>query len=222
MKKITGIVLKSLVYKENDKIVTFFSAEKGVVTFYLKGGKTFTALQTAFSTPFTVAEIFYNQGKSDMLRFSEGSILNQNLDLRSSFEVLQTATRCLEVIIKSQMPEKAAKPLYDLFLLFLERLPKIEALDTVFATFILKVMLHEGILQVHPKCSRCELAPSFRYGGSRFCKEHTPLSSYPFDADEEAILAHLARVRLFDEIAKTSLPSNFLQKVEALFEQSLK
>lgn len=215
-------MLKSLTYKEKDKIVTFFSQEKGIVTFYLKGGKTFTAWHMAFATPFTVAEVFYNQGRSDLLRFCEGSILNQNLNLRSSFEVLQTASKCLDAILKSQMPEKSSKPLYNLFLLFLDKLPEAKALDTLFATFILKVMVHEGILQLLPKCHRCHLEPLFRFGGERFCKEHRPLQSYPFDSDEEKILNHLASARSFDEIIRTELPRHFIQKIESLFEQSIR
>jgi DNA repair protein RecO (recombination protein O) len=191
-----AIVLDAIAFKEDDCIVTIFSKERGLLKLFVKGKKTPLYLKNALCSPLTVGNFTFLSGKGELGHFLEGAIVEQFLEVRSHFEQLQTALRCLEAILRSQLPEKAAPSLYMLLLSFLEKLPFALCLETYFTAFLLKLLRHEGLLELPPQ----------KLGLSE---------------EDYAHFLTLSTVRSFHTLFTYKVSKNLSQKVETLFERSV-
>lgn len=191
-----AIVLAAFPFKEHDTIVTLFSKEKGLLKLFVKGTRTPSYLKNVLTSPLTVGEYAYSPGKGDLGRFIEGAVIEQHLELRSTFEVLQTAVRLVDVILRSQLPEKRAPALYELLLAFLKKLPEVGCHETFYTAFLLKVLKHEGILELPPK----ELG---------------------LTESDNTLFLSLVAVRSFQAMETYKVSSSLVYKVEALFARSI-
>ncbi len=139
-----GIVLKTLNYKEKDRICTVFTKEHGVVALLVKGAS--TPARSSLSTPFCEAEWIYVKGRGDLYRVNDASLIDTHADLRSSFAHLQAAGEMAAVLLHSQFPAKQAPQLYAIFSRFLKQLPTFSNPTTLLTAFYLKLLHHEGVL----------------------------------------------------------------------------
>lgn len=211
-----GIVLQSIPFKERDRILTLFTKEGGILKLFMKGK---FAFQNGLSERFTVGDFLYSQGKGEMFRFCDGSVVDQNLELRTSWEVLEMGEKMCSTLLKSQLPEKEAPELYGFLISFLKKIPLVPSLDTLWSAFLVKLLKHEGILQLDPHCSQCYEKVSLRYGGERFCKLHAPRDSIEMTSMEEKHLERLYEERGFEGLLRETLSKEFADKVETLFSQ---
>lgn len=210
MERCLGIVLSILSFKESDRIATVFTPG-GLVKFIIK------QKNTPLIAVLTEGEFHFITGRSDLLRFREGSILNQHLELRARLECIEAAGKMAQAILKSQLPGKAVPHLYQLFCYCLRMLPACERPQDLLSLFLIKTLKHEGLLQTEPCCSFCEEQPTLRFGGERFCKEHAPKEALKFTEEEERELFQLAEGRSLKEILIKPLHLNAL----ALFNQAI-
>ncbi len=139
-----GIVLKTFDYKENERIITIFTPEEGVITLIVKHIKNQNKI--ALTTPFCQAEFLFIKGKSDLFKLQDGTILNDHHFLRASLAHIQAAAEMVKLILKSQLPGKPAPKLYALLLAYLSHLPHFEDTSSLIGSFYLKLLTHEGLL----------------------------------------------------------------------------
>lgn len=154
-----AIVLRSLLFKDNQKILTLFSDVSGVTSMILKGLTSKKSCTIAFSQPFCEAEFLFSKGHSELLRFHEGSILDLHLSLRNSLSFLKTASSMINAIIRSQLPGKPSPELYALLSSFLKQVPLFVSQETLLGCFYLKILKHEG--SYHPLAPEEENEPAF-------------------------------------------------------------
>jgi DNA repair protein RecO (recombination protein O) len=211
-----GIVLQSIPFKERDRIITLFTKEGGMVKLFMKGK---FAFQNGLSERFTIGDYLYSQGKGEMFRFCDGSVVEQNLDLRTSWEALEMGEKMCATILKSQWPEKEAPELYGFLISFLKKIPQAVSLETLWSAFLVKLMKHEGVLQLEPHCSQCFERVSLRHGGERFCLSHAPRESIEMTPEEEKHVARLYEERGFEGLLSQTLSREFAGKIEILFSQ---
>lgn len=218
-----AIVLHTLPFKDYDRIVTVFTPQEGLIKLFVKGSKKGMTHLFTFTTPYTVVELLYTPTSSGLYRLFEGSLIKQHLPLRDSFSSLQTAERLGTAILSSQWQGKASPTLYALLCSYLDGISTAENHHAISASFLLKVLRHDGLLQLSSTCSICHclLVDGMRYRGERFCNQHAPHPSHPFSDPEEKILSFLAFSRSFEKIGAFPCDEELLNKVIVLFKQSL-
>jgi DNA repair protein RecO (recombination protein O) len=182
-----GVVLKSILFKESDRIITLFTQNNGIVSLLIKKFRPYTAL----ATPLCCGEFLYNMGKTDLYLFQDGHIINDHFALRGSFTLLSAAGSMAASLIHSQLPGKPSPELYTLFLAYLKCLPLLANSKNLVASFILKLLTHEGIL-------------------SWESYEVFPL---PIKKEDWCYLKQITLCRSFNQIAELSVDLNVLEIV---------
>ncbi len=210
--QIEAIVLQSIPFKEYDRILTLFSPQ-GMLKLIAKGRKKDYLHLNALTSPLTHGEFHYTQGRKDLHKLSEGSVLRQNLKIRDRYETLTTAEKMIRALFKSQWPGKAAPKLFSLFAQFLDHLPK-SLPETLYTVFLLKILRHEGVLELKAPLEACS-----RLGGERHPPNQPPPSALPFTEEEEQLLTELSLSRSLSACSIT-IPNNFARKIETLFAQA--
>lgn len=215
--RVEGIVLTAFPFREGDHIITLLTPS-GILKIFIKSRKN---RQNALAFPLTEGEYLYVQARSDLLRFHEGTILSQNIKIRDRLETLLTAEKMIQALLSSQWPGKPTPHLYQLFRLFLQKLPTLQSPTWMAPIFFLKILKHEGMLQMQPRCTTCgDAAVMRRYGAERFCAKHAPLLAQEFSPDEEKMLYILTESRSFEKMLSIPLEEPFIEKVEILFNQA--
>jgi DNA repair protein RecO (recombination protein O) len=213
-----AVVLKAVPFQENDRILTLF-APSGVFKLFLKGRGRDLIRLNALATPLTVGEYLFVQGRGELFRFREGTIHYQHLHLRSSLEKLQVAQQLIEALMTSQWPAKPSQQLYLLFRHFLYALERSAFPYRLIAPFLLKLLQHEGILQLKGGCVECGKRGVARFGGVVYCDAHTFLGAISMSLEEEGLLIALATSRSLQEILEAPQTEEWIQKVKVLFHQ---
>lgn len=105
--KFTGIVLKSVDYKEKDKLITIFSLELGKITATLKGVKQEKAKLKFAAMPFCFAEFVANN-KNGFLTITECSQIESFYNIISTYPKSVAGFLMLEIscIIMQKQPDE--------------------------------------------------------------------------------------------------------------------
>lgn len=214
-----GIVLKILPYQDYNRIVTLFTPE-GLIKIFAKGGKK-TFLRQNELAVLTQGVYIVQKGRGDFHQVKDATIVNQHLRLRERFENLEVADKMIRAILETQWPGKAVPRLYALFQLFIEQIPQFADPDRLMAAFYLKLLKHEGILQLTGCCCLCQKPTESRYGGEQFCSTHLPEGALLFSTEEELQLIHIAESRSFHFFAEMAWHRSFSEKVSSLFAQAI-
>jgi DNA repair protein RecO len=152
---LTGITLRTVPFKERDRIVTFFSPE-GIHKLFIGsalGKKNGMAL---LSSPLSLGEVVVSQGRGSLWRCNEGRLFSAMRGLRSSYETLEAAMGLVDVILRSQLEERPAPALYDLFVFLLNKLEGGFSSKGMIPLFKMKVLLHDGLFGPSPHFSDSE------------------------------------------------------------------
>ena len=141
--RLKGIVLKTIDYKEADKLASIFTLEHGLISAKFTGVKKEKAKLKAFTQPFVFADFILN--KSGNLRtVTSASLIDNFSGIIASYEKTICGYIVLD-IIRSILPSE--KEEQDVFLLTLSALKNIEEKEEKIATidFILKFINFAGL-----------------------------------------------------------------------------
>lgn len=214
-----AIILHALPYRDADKILTLFTQELGVVkcVVYRTSAKKLSAGAT---DPLTCIEIMLSEGRGDLFKAGDISILSHNLGLRTSLDRLKAACAITQAIQESQMLQKPSPLLYALFKGYLERIPTIKNLPALVNSFYLKLMRHEGHLHSQPHCSACQtlLNEGFLWKGESLCREHAPPSAILFSSEEFQAIHWLAHLEKYSNLEAIPITQSLKAKIEDLLQ----
>ncbi len=143
-----GIPLRTLEYKEKERICTLYTEELGLISIILKDLSSKKAHLLLASTPFCIADYHTLKGRSDIYLVQDITIQNHLPSLKKSFAHLSAASQIALLLLSSQLPEKRSPQLYQLFKSFLLQLGAFEDPTLAVASFTLKLLLHEGVLSL--------------------------------------------------------------------------
>jgi DNA repair protein RecO (recombination protein O) len=215
--KIEGIVLRSQDYQERHRIITLFSPQ-GLISLIVKSISRKNARLLALTTPFSHGEYICRQGRSELLSFHDGTLLNDHLALRESLKALQAAGALAHAILTSQMPGKPAPALFALYRSYHKQVPSFDDPAPLLASFYLKLLKHEGLLSSSTCCSNCgESTARFLHHGESYCANHADPSAMAFSPSEWETLLFLDDAHQFSALRTLSLPPSLLQKIQTLF-----
>src|SRR3990167_1354425 len=218
-----GIILHSLEFKEQERIVSIFTPHSGIISLIVKQLSKKNLTLVNLTTPFCQIEFIYRKGKSDLYRFIDGTILDLHLPLRQSLPHLIYGGKMLQAIRSTQFPGKPAPFLYQLLLSYIKKLPIYVKPESLYSSFQLKLLKHEGLFDLTQTCNKCKKNPPLClvYGES-FCSTCSPSFSTAFTTEEWNQLIIFTHSRKFDYITDAPLESAFQKKIENLFQMSLK
>lgn len=154
--KLKGIVIKADDYKDSDKLVTIFSAEKGLIRARARGVKKNKAKLAFAVQPFAFIEFMMTE-RDGFYTIINASSIDQFFGVTSDFDNYIFMLACLEVVQKTV---KENENQVDLFLLLLSSL-KLVAYENVssmnvFIKFMIEAMGYLGFLFVFDKCACCD------------------------------------------------------------------
>lgn len=223
MLKAEGIILHTLPFKDYDILVTVFTHEHGVMKFIYKGGQSRRRNKGGVASPLTRAEFVFKKTTNELIPLYELSILESNFSLRSNLKVLETSCQWLKLIKQTQMPGKPCNSLYRFLLTYLKALPKSEQINSLIASFQLKLLRHEGLIEISTNCSKC-LSPiqkTFHQESETFCHQHSTPKSTEFSQTEAHTLYQLTYSKTLKKIESIVISEAFKDKVSHLFNHTI-
>ena len=148
---VRGIVLKTVNYKEADKIASIFTLEEGIIPAKFTGVRRDKAKLKAMSQPFSFCEFGINKSKEHRTITSASPI-----DLFNNILIEYNRMMCGYIVldmVRSIVPEEKPEP--ELFLQTINSLKNIETNEPLSATidYILKFMYYSGVGLVFPESS---------------------------------------------------------------------
>jgi DNA repair protein RecO (recombination protein O) len=212
-----GIVLRSLDYKDSQRIITAFTPI-GLISLIVKGLSKRNAQRLQLTGLFSEAEFVFRRGKSDLLSFLDGSLLDGHLRLRERLSSLQTAGHLAQIILSSQLDGKTSADLYQLFRFYLKQIPTFASPECLAASFQLKLLAYEGLLALLPACNRCkEKKAEFLSKGESLCNAHPLEEGFHFSSEEWALLLQLQQAKQFSALRTLPFPAYMHQKIDLFF-----
>lgn len=212
-----GIVLRSLDYKDSQRIITIFTSI-GLIRLIVKRITSRNTHLLNLTTPFCEGEFLFKRGRSDLLSFLDGSVLDSHLELRKRLSSLETAGSLAQMILSSQLDGKFSYDLYQLFRFYLKQIPSFESPTSLAASFQLKLLAHEGLLALSSQCNRCNDKPAeFLSKGESLCNAHPLEEGFHFSREEWILLMQLHSAKHFSTLRTLSLSSHFHQKIDVFF-----
>ncbi|MEC7839959.1 MAG: DNA repair protein RecO [Chlamydiota bacterium] len=218
LERFEGITLKSIDYREFDKILYIFTQSEGVKHLIVKGAKRPKSRAKAALSPLVHAEFLCEKkmGQSELTVCREISTMNLNLFLRENIDMLESACAMARAIQKTQLPNCPTPLLFELFKAYIEKIKNCSSLPNLVASFHLKLLRHDGILALPPRCNQCEdlLTKAYFYDSQPYCQHHAPPKSLQFNEEELNRMATLTFSRDLREIMELQLPEQLPQKIQ--------
>lgn len=153
--KLKGVVIKANDYKDSDKLVTIFSAERGLIKARVRGVKKDKAKLAFAVQPFAFVEFLMTERKGFYTVINATSI-DQFFNLTADFDNYLFMLSCLEMIEKTVKENEIQT---DLFVLLLNSLKAVcydnAKAENVFIKFMLEAMKYLGFYFTLDCCSVC-------------------------------------------------------------------
>lgn len=211
-KKTEGLLLQTIPYLSNQKILKVLTSDAGLITLMAKK----KSLQP-FTQPFLIAEWVYTIGKGEIHTLKDASLCLDLSELRVSYPVISAAGLIAQDLLKSQCPEKNGRGPYALTVAFFQKLPQSASLEAMIASFRLKLLMHDGLLGLQNECVHCGASSSSLDEGGSYCQIHRSIHSISFSVSEWELLHLLTFVRQFQPIQNIKMEHSLQNKIEQLF-----
>lgn len=141
-----GVILQTINFQDYDQIISLFTENEGIIKLVVKGARHSKRHQGANIAPLAHAEVVYAKGRSELYQCREITILHPHLNLRNNLPVLTAACDMLQALLSSQQVHEPAPALYALLNYYLDKISAINDPHIFSASFRLKILRHEGLL----------------------------------------------------------------------------
>jgi DNA repair protein RecO (recombination protein O) len=205
--KTEGIVVRSQDYKERHRIITLFTP-LGLISLIVRNISRKNTRLLSLTTPFCHAEYLYRRSNSELLAFRDGTVLDDHLGLRQSLKSLQIAGSLANAILTSQMADKPAPALFSLYRSYHNQVPHFSNPEVLLASFQLKLLKHEGLLNIG-YCAEDDSTSPFILGEGE--------EGFHFSDSEWDELSTLGSALQFSSLRDLRLSPFLAQKIDALF-----
>lgn len=158
---LNGIVLRSRDYGDNDRIITFFSAERGKLSAIAKGVRKPQSRLKGAIQPFCQSELAFAMGRGSLYTVTQGEISEPFFSLRSDLTKIAYASYLCEL---TDMCAPEHKPLRDIYAILLICFTIMEyGGDPRLAArlFELRLLKHLGVAPKLNNCIMCNKPPQY-------------------------------------------------------------
>lgn len=173
IKKVEGIIIKEIPYKETSKILTIFTKEEGIIGVIAKGCKRIKSPLNAVSNKLTYG-IFHLNYKKELSTLIEVDVLNTFISIRKDITKISYVSFLTDLATQVYKHENNN----DIYNLYINSLIKInEGFDYLVISNILELKLLDflGIRPVIDKCTICgntnNIATISSYKGGYLCSK---------------------------------------------------
>jgi DNA repair protein RecO (recombination protein O) len=206
--KTEGLLLQSIPYLGTQTILKIFTPEQGLLSLIVKKG---------IFQPFCIGEWVYIEKAQGLYPLKDASIFEYFVELRNDFKTLSSAGKIGRALLQSQLPGKGGN-LYALAVAYFKKLSQFSHPETLVSSFLLKLLMHDGLLSLKDTCSECGEKASILTQGESFCRKHSSTESI-FFSEEEFFLAHqLTFTKTFQTLQALEISKTLQDKIEKLFE----
>ncbi len=221
IEKTQGIALKSVPYKDGKRIVTIFAENRGLITLFAKKLSLKRLSLLNGLNLFALSEFVYLKGKSDLFYLKDLSLIQGHYFLREDLKYIEQASLMAKTLVISQLPNKKAPLLYALLKNYLMHIPHFKSSLVLAYSFILKLLLHEGLLDLKSSCHSCHRPALYLIKGELRCALHSPEYALNFSLLEMQILRILTYSRSFQELGNLNLTTELQTKIWQLFQETI-
>lgn len=211
--RLKGIVINATDYKDSDKLVTIFSAEKGLIKARARGVKKNKAKLAFAVQPFAFIEFMLTE-RDGFYTVINASSIDQFYSVTSDFDNYIFMLACLEVVHKTIKENESP---VDLFLLLLKSLKLVSYENVspmnVFIKFMIEAMNYLGFKFVFDKCACCgeslnenSVGFSYDYNGLLCSKCLNKLDCLELNKVEYLILKNISSVKI-EKLGTLHFPS---------------
>jgi DNA repair protein RecO (recombination protein O) len=216
--KTPGLLLQTIPYLDNQKILKIFTPAAGIVSLFSKKIK-----QEMCRSPFCIAEwVYYKKEQKDMYFLRDASLSNGLLDLRTNYDALIAAGQIAQHLLHTQMPGKQAPELFVLSCCIFQKLASFANPNLLTSLFRLKFLQHEGLLSLQNTCTACSLAACHLHQGESYCLQHALYPGWTFDSEEWSVLTKISQARSFAALSQLSLQNTLSLKIFSIFEERIR
>lgn len=129
----------------------------------------------------------------------------------------------LQTISSTQQPGKTAPELYQLLLMYLNKISSANSPQAIVGSFRLKLMRYEGTLALLSHCCACAqlLEDTWIHQNEAFCHSHSPVKDLLVTKEEREQVEVLAFSRDFTVLATMNMAPILSKKIRRLFDESL-
>lgn len=140
-----GIVLKSIDFRDHQKIITLYTPQLGIISAIVKNLSQKKLQEHSLCSPLVRAQYILKKGRSECYGLIEGSVIDLHLELRRSLAVLTISLNMIKTISQTQLPGKPSQELYQLLKVYLKELKKNPYANQLLMSFYLKLLKYEGV-----------------------------------------------------------------------------
>ncbi len=211
-----GIILRTLPYRENERILTLMTKEHGILQAILYKKN----VPAAICSPSSKIELLYKEGRGNLALGVDIHLLDANEKIRSSLAAMLEVGKMLSITLKTQVERKPAPEIYTLLRLLISL--STEMADPEILTYIysIKILLLEGMIDTCMHCSICHQSATLTHfsKGEWLCPEHAP--EYAIVAEHSVIEAWclLVYIRQLDKIKELVLDSEVKKRLAILLD----
>lgn len=211
-----GIILRSLPYRENDRILTLMTKEQGILQAILYK-KNMPAANCSLSSKI---ELIYKEGRGNLAFGLDIHLLDANEKIRNSLAAMLEVGKLLSITLKTQIEKKPAVEIYTLLRLLISLSSEMTDPEILTLIYSIKIFLLEGMIDAHMHCSVCHQSATLTHfsKGEWFCKEHT--NEYAIETGHSVIEAWctLVYIRQLDKIKKLTFSAEIKKQIATLLD----
>lgn len=158
-----AIILKSIDYRESEKIVTVFTEKEGKIKAIARGTKKPNSSLRACTQPFVYSSLYLSRGKN-MDIITQGKVLDFFGNCREDISRTLYCIYLMEVLDKSLMEKVKLPELFSITLQVLNHLDKAGLQPLAIRYFEMKLLIQLGYQPVLHKCASCgQKHPLYNY-----------------------------------------------------------
>ena len=153
-KKTEGLLLKATPYLNDQKILKVLTPNDGLISLIAKKKH-----QKIFLDPFLLAQFVFKKGKSEIHTLIDVSLINDLSEIRQNLDSIHAAAAIAKDLLSTQVPDKPSGKLFTLASIYLQKIHKISNLRALVSSFRLKVLIHEGLIDLNSNqfAQHCQL-----------------------------------------------------------------
>lgn len=215
-----AVILRSIPFRENDRILSIFTFEAGLIKVIHKGNSKKGKKQENY-IPLTLVELSYREKRGEIFDCLEMSSIDSFSKLRKELLFLEVGCDLLNVILSSQLVGKAAPQLYALLIYYLKRIHLTQFPWTLAASFRLKLLKHDGIAHFPFICSECQKFlgnEAFVEGNAIWCENHRSGRSQQWNSSDLDMIYRLATSQNYREICSENISIELLNRIAIFFQ----
>lgn len=173
IKKIEGIIISEVDYKESSKIINILTPELGIIGLIARGTKKIKSNLSGVTSKLTYGYFHINYKENKLSNLIEVDIINSFKNIRTNLDKISYATYLLELSSLAYKHEEN-KEIYNLLIASLKKIE--EDFDPQVITNILelKLLVYLGIKPIIDSCVNCgtkdNIVTISSYKGGYLCK----------------------------------------------------